>query len=103
MYSNFSLNVVIFIYCFITATECSKGDHLPYFTNCSSNCVHDQCLNETQLAQFYINQPKYFIILGWNCSEECKYNCMWNTVDYLMNTLQLSRLETPQFYGKVNH
>ncbi|XP_035689761.1 post-GPI attachment to proteins factor 3-like [Branchiostoma floridae] len=43
-------------------------------------------------------QPAYMSLLGWRCEEECRYGCMWRTVE----EIQLSdpRGEIPQFYGK---
>ena len=34
----------------------------------------------------------------WSCSDECKYHCMWITVE----AFQKDGLDVPQFYGKVN-
>lgn len=36
-------------------------------------------------------------LLRWSCEDECKYTCMWTTVD----AFQKDGLSIPQFYGKV--
>lgn len=35
-------------------------------------------------------------LLGWSCSDDCRYFCMWSTVD----TFIQYRLNVPQFHGK---
>ena len=44
------------------------------------------------------NQPVCERYLQWSCSDECKYNCMWKTVD----AFHRDGLNVPQFYGKVS-
>ncbi|XP_035689762.1 post-GPI attachment to proteins factor 3-like [Branchiostoma floridae] len=39
----------------------------------------------------------YMSLLGWWCEEECKYGCMWRTVEQIQAE---PRGEVPQFYGK---
>ena len=43
-------------------------------------------------------QPVYETLLKWSCSDECKYTCMWITVD----AFQRDGMDVPQFYGKVS-
>ena len=42
-------------------------------------------------------QPWYLKLLVWECEDECKYSCMWDTVD----NFRRDGRECPQFYGKV--
>ena len=46
---------------------------------------------------FSENQPVCEKYLQWSCSDECKYGCMWITVD----AFNRDSLKVPQFYGKV--
>ena len=36
-------------------------------------------------------------LLGWDCPEECKYECMWKTTELFKEKTD----SVPQFYGKV--
>jgi len=49
------------------------------------------------MEKFYAKQPLHLQLLGWDCAAECKYKCMWKTV----NDFQLDGSSSPQFYGKV--
>lgn len=42
--------------------------------------------------------PLHMVIFGWDCDSECKYLCMWKTVD----GFQKDGSGVPQFYGKVS-
>ena len=44
-----------------------------------------------------IQRPIYLKILQWTCPDECKYSCMWPTVDWFIN----AGIGVQQFYGKV--
>lgn len=43
-------------------------------------------------------QPVHLFLLAWSCLDECKYNCMWETVD----SFHQRNWKTPQFHGKVS-
>lgn len=43
-------------------------------------------------------QSSLLRLLRWTCEDECKYECMWKTVDSFANR----KWRVPQFYGKVN-
>lgn len=89
----------------------SIGDRSQIFNDCLNYCRGLNCSvrsyidksdarNEvTRLVKtpFELNQPFYLKLLGWGCLDECKYNCMWETVDIFENTY---KLDVPQFYGK---
>ena len=36
--------------------------------------------------------------LVWTCPDDCKYQCMWKTVDAFVE----NGIDIPQFYGKVS-
>ena len=80
----FLINIV---YCFA-----SIGDRSEKFKFCLTLCKQKNCSGVT----FSRNQPKYLQFLGWNCLEECKYECMWKTVQHFQ---EIGR-KVPQFYGK---
>lgn len=42
-------------------------------------------------------QPSYLRALRWGCADECRYECMWRSVDQFQENQQA----VPQFYGKV--
>lgn len=57
-----------------------------------NTCNETKCMNEN----FEAEQTSYMRLLGWNCIAECKYSCMWKTVDMFNQ----HGLKVPQFYGK---
>lgn len=95
----------------------SVGDKSTYYRNCIQNCFDHTCQKNVQkfgghrgggsssrtkhknngLSDFEVNQSIYLKYLGWGCYDECKYECMWHTVDYFTET---ERRDVPQFYGK---
>ena len=55
-------------------------------------------LSLSWLHTFSEIQPFSEKLLGWSCEDECKYSCMWTTVD----AFQRDGLNVPQFHGKVS-
>ncbi|KAK3775098.1 hypothetical protein RRG08_048308 [Elysia crispata] len=53
-------------------------------------------MNCTKPAVFSQKQPFHMKLLRWSCEDECKYDCMWITVD----AYYLDGSSVPQFYGK---
>ena len=41
--------------------------------------------------------PLHLRVLQWTCSDECKYFCMWPTVNWFVD----AGIGVQQFYGKV--
>ncbi|XP_018575419.1 post-GPI attachment to proteins factor 3 [Anoplophora glabripennis] len=86
------LTIIILInYCF-----CSAGDRSTYYQKCLENCSK---LNCSEGGQNFINnfqQPLILYITWWSCIDECKYDCMWKTVEGFHER----NWQTPQFYGK---
>uniref|UniRef100_UPI00358ECC88 post-GPI attachment to proteins factor 3 isoform X3 n=1 Tax=Myxine glutinosa TaxID=7769 RepID=UPI00358ECC88 len=74
----------------------SSGDEQPFYRNCINNCSRRSCFGDA-LSKFVARQPLYMRLSGWNCVEECRYGCMWRTVDLL----QEAGYDIPQFHGKV--
>lgn len=78
----------------------SVGDNLIFFKRCLNVCLSHNCSNSNQLKLFEEGQPFYLKLFYWNCDEECKYQCQWSSIDYLIKELgPITNL--PQFYGKV--
>ena len=84
----------------INLVEASVGDHLSYFRKCLTNCLSSNCSSQHKLLQFWEQQPFYLNLTQWSCEEECKYQCQWSTIDFLVNDLELERNLLPQFHGK---
>jgi hypothetical protein len=42
-------------------------------------------------------QPFYLQLTKWSCQDECRYDCMWKTVEAMTNR----NWDIPQFHGKV--
>ncbi|KAH9520064.1 Post-GPI attachment to proteins factor 3 [Bulinus truncatus] len=78
---------------FIASVRASNGDRSYVFGKCIQSCSMQNCSNETD---FLLHQPAYLNILQWTCLDECKYNCMWTTVDAFLR----DGSHIPQFYGK---
>lgn len=78
---------------------CSIGDKSVAFNDCVNNCWIANCTRLSKsinLTRHDLNQPVYLKWLGWDCLEECRYNCMWFTVGVFLH----EKLPVPQFYGK---
>ncbi|XP_066301996.1 post-GPI attachment to proteins factor 3-like [Branchiostoma lanceolatum] len=73
----------------------SLGDRSYHFLTCLQTFESTKCRG-AELEHFNANQPRYMRLLGWDCSEECKYECMWETVQ----AFQRNGQDVPQFYGK---
>lgn len=87
----------------------SIGDRLEYYNTCLTNCKLTNCSNNTDTATAtatasaasVTTQPVYLRFLGWSCEEECKYQCQWGTIEFLMSPdVNISWKNIPQFYGK---
>ncbi|XP_005104826.1 post-GPI attachment to proteins factor 3 [Aplysia californica] len=78
---------------FVDFSLASNGDRSYIFGKCVQGCSGANCSN---LTEFVLSQPAYMKFLQWSCQDECKYQCMWTTVD----AYQRDRSEVPQFYGK---
>lgn len=84
--------ILIVILLNLTVCYGSIGDRSKQFQSCMFLCKRKNCSK----MLFHTNQPYYLQLLGWDCTEECKYSCMWSTVEYF----QSSGWDVPQFYGK---
>lgn len=77
----------------VKVTAGSYGDRSYIFMKCVSNCGNKNC---TSQSKFLSAQPWYLTVLQWSCKDECRYQCMWKTVD----AFHKDGLSVPQFHGK---
>lgn len=98
--SVFALLIIYLIY--INKINASIGDNSPVYGECMSKCWFRNCTTRSgsvkyaNKTRFDLNQPYYLKLLGWDCTSECKYMCMWKTVELYIQVHNY----VPQFYGK---
>ncbi|ESP01909.1 hypothetical protein LOTGIDRAFT_138807 [Lottia gigantea] len=87
--------MILLLIIFLNLQECwtSVGDRSFVFQKCLETCLKSNC---TDMNVFFSRQPYYLQLLHWDCSSECRYYCMWKTVD----AFQKDGLPIPQFNGK---
>uniref|UniRef100_A0A6M2E006 Post-GPI attachment to proteins factor 3 n=1 Tax=Xenopsylla cheopis TaxID=163159 RepID=A0A6M2E006_XENCH len=87
--------VICLVFLLICQTEASLGDRSPYFGNCVKKCLEEKCINfhtfKDQSDTNVLND-----LVQWHCNDDCRYNCMWKTVD----SFNERKWSTPQFDGK---
>jgi post-GPI attachment to proteins factor 3 len=93
-HSVFLLTAYMLISCNVLVLA-SMGDRSEYYYNCMKTCKASNCTND-RLSVFDARQPLHLKLLGWECVDECKYECMWATTNWFMK----HRQRVPQFYGK---
>lgn len=97
---NLNVLFLFMLISFIEFSTCSTGDNLIHYKRCKIKCLETNCSNPHAIQQFQRNQPFYLQLLAWDCHEECKYQCQWNTINHLVR-LKVPFNQIPQFYGKV--
>ncbi|XP_044303052.1 post-GPI attachment to proteins factor 3 isoform X2 [Varanus komodoensis] len=75
--------------------EGSRGDREPVYRECLARCEKRNC-SGPGLRHFRSHQPLYMSLAGWTCKDDCKYECMWRTVDFYVQ----EGYKVPQFHGK---
>ncbi|XP_046390120.1 post-GPI attachment to proteins factor 3 [Ischnura elegans] len=88
-------SVFIFLPLILPGCIASVGDDSPFYRNCVSICVTANCTNDynsrnSKETSFPGN------IIAWPCLEECRYHCMWVTVDAFLRR----GWDVPQFHGR---
>ncbi|XP_074658916.1 GPI-specific phospholipase A2-like PGAP3 [Tubulanus polymorphus] len=80
---------------FVHQGAASYGDRSWIFRRCYTHCVNSvrKCPKTDNRV---LNQAVYMRVLGWTCTDECTYDCMWETVE----AFQKDSSPIPQFYGK---
>ncbi|GFR67355.1 post-GPI attachment to proteins factor 3-like [Elysia marginata] len=84
---------LILLILLLPTTYASNGDRSYIFSKCLQRCRQINCTN---LEAFSQRQPLHMKLFRWTCEDECKYDCMWTTVD----AFSLDGSNVPQFYGK---
>lgn len=79
----------------VTLVTSSVGDKSYVYQKCNHHCESVNCTG-SHLKKFIQHQPFSHWLLGWSCQDECKYMCMWITVD----AFEKDGLKVPQFHGK---
>lgn len=51
------------------------------FQICVGKCEARNCSGIYNSKMFRTNQPWYERVTRWSCIDDCKYNCMWRTVE----------------------
>ncbi|XP_077315845.1 GPI-specific phospholipase A2-like PGAP3 [Lithobates pipiens] len=73
----------------------SRGDREPVYRECVSACEQRNCTG-IRLLDFRAEQPLYMRLTGWVCLDDCRYQCMWDTVSLYIK----EGYSVPQFHGK---
>ncbi|KAG6461036.1 hypothetical protein O3G_MSEX012386 [Manduca sexta] len=68
------------------------------YQNCLKFCIKGNCTNDGYRfsPKSSIQQDFWCKLIGWTCSDECRYICMWNTVE----KFQAQHGYVPKFHGK---
>ena len=59
----------------------SWGDKSSYHQMCVEHCTRDTCLDTDKHVSWYTSQPLSHKLIGITCQEDCRYTCMWMTVE----------------------
>ncbi|XP_071108771.1 post-GPI attachment to proteins factor 3-like [Haliotis cracherodii] len=78
---------------YVDLVGASVGDRSWFYQKCLKNCNTVNC---TDVETFLQKQPYHLQLLQWNCIDECKYECMWSTVE----AFRRDGSGIPQFHGK---
>ncbi len=76
---------------YLVAIEASVGDKSVDFRKCVSGCEGNRCGSNAEVGDLSLR------ILGWSCTENCRYDCMRSVTD---DDVEFNR-PIRQFYGKV--
>ncbi|XP_023322124.1 post-GPI attachment to proteins factor 3 isoform X2 [Eurytemora carolleeae] len=87
---------IFFILVFVGTCSCSWGDNSPEFRSCTEACTRSNCSHPSDLEKWSSAQsfPEKFI--GWSCSDDCVYGCMWSSMQILFKRYG----RVPQYFGR---
>ncbi|CAH0406730.1 unnamed protein product [Chilo suppressalis] len=87
--------VILFLFNEVSYISTSDGDRSPYYQKCVKKCLAETCKTD---GYYFKNsaQLNFWSKLLWNCRDECRYNCMWRTVQSFQERGYL----IPKFHGK---
>nr|SVE74210.1 EOG090X0702 [Daphnia barbata] len=86
--------MLVFMAVFNSASG-STGDRSQMFYSCLQNCLTRNCSGSI-LGNSNSQLPLISRVLQWTCADECKYLCMWPTVNWFIE----AGIGVQQFYGK---
>jgi len=91
---------VVFSLSFFTRSVLSSwGDQTSYHQMCLEHCYRDTCGSSEKHAAWDTSQPLANKLVGVTCPDDCKYTCMWMTVEEMEKRHGFAT-GIPQFYGK---
>ena len=82
--------------CLVSTTASSWGDQSSYYQMCVQHCTRETCSKEPALTVWSEAKSGPERLLGLTCREDCRYDCMWETVQ----EMKIRHGEVPQFHGK---
>jgi len=92
-----SLSVsVVAVLSLVTSSLASWGDQSSFYRMCGQNCINLNCRTEEALKVWEEAQTIPEKLVGWDCMDDCKYDCMWETVE----EMDARHSQVPQFHGK---
>ncbi|XP_030034600.1 post-GPI attachment to proteins factor 3 [Manduca sexta] len=95
----YSLGIFLVLLCHnLVPAASSVGDRSNMYQNCLKFCIKGNCTNDGYRfsPKSSIQQDFWCKLIGWTCSDECRYICMWNTVE----KFQAQHGYVPKFHGK---
>ena len=91
---------LLFVYTWcISLVSSSWGDQSSYNQMCVQHCQRETCNVRDKVEQWAESQATLDRLVGFTCQDDCKYTCMWQTVEE-METRHGMATGMPQFYGK---
>ena len=93
---SFLLSSVIALLCSVSSCLASWGDKSSFFTMCVKNCWGETCREQETHQVWEEQQSLPEKVVGWKCMDDCRYNCMWETV----TEMKIRHGQVPQFHGK---
>ncbi|XP_008548871.1 post-GPI attachment to proteins factor 3 isoform X1 [Microplitis demolitor] len=86
--------LILFIHIFIfTNVSASTGDRSQFYRQCLLVCYSSSCKHNVEFEIVSFDDGGF---LSWSCEENCRYDCMWETVNHFID----HGLKVPQFHGK---
>ncbi|CAH0604462.1 unnamed protein product [Chrysodeixis includens] len=93
-----SVIIILVLWGKFPLASCSIGDRSSIYLNCLHRCVKENCTNDGENFKSKAAQKQDLSckLLRWSCDEECRYQCMWFTVQ----KFQAAGEGTPKFHGR---
>ncbi|XP_047988638.1 post-GPI attachment to proteins factor 3 [Leguminivora glycinivorella] len=97
MKAEFTLPVILFIFLNVGLVLGSDGDRSPFYQTCVKRCKNDNCTQDNNFTPEAAKQQDFYSwLMQWGCQDECRYHCMWRTVDAFLER----GYDYPKFHGK---